>query len=142
MGLLAFEGREYSVYGEACTWASTRPDTPATTVDELIDALANQGSRAELRPPEDITVDGYAGKRIFLPMHPVDIAACDEGHVAMFGLPGTDPARYTQDQDLIEEVWAVDVDGLIVVLDATYYADTPQNVIDEVRAIVESATFD
>ncbi len=142
VGLLAFEGREYSVYGEACTWASTRPDTPATTVDELIDALANQGSRAELRPPEDITVDGYAGKRIFLPMHPVEIDACDEGQVAMFGLPGTDPARYTQDQDLIEEVWAVDVDGLIVVLDATYYADTPQNAVDEVRAILQSATFD
>jgi Tol biopolymer transport system component len=141
VGLLAFEGREYSVYGEACTWASTGPDTPATTVDELIHALANQGSRNE-SGLEDITVDGYAGKRIVLGMHPVDIDACDEGHVALFGLPGTDPARFTQDQDLIEEVWAVDVDGLIVVLDATYSAATPQNAIDEVRAIVQSATFD
>lgn len=141
VGLRAFEGGDYSVYGEACTWASTRPDTPATTVDELIDAMANQGSRAE-SAREDITVDGYAGTRILLPMHPVDIDRCDEGHVALFGLPGTDPARYTQDQDLIEEVWAVDVDGLIVVLDATYYADTAQNVLDEVRAIVQSATFD
>ena len=141
VGLLAFEGREYSVYGEACTWASTTPDTPATTVDELVDALLNQGSRAERRPAEDITVDGYAGKRIFLPMHPVDMAICDEGYVAMFGL-GADPARYTERQDLIEEVWAVDVDGLVVVLDATYFADTPQNVIDELRAILASATFD
>ena len=56
-GIFAFEGREYYVYGEACQWSTTRPDTPATTVDELIDALANQGSRAE-SAPEDITVDG------------------------------------------------------------------------------------
>ena len=65
-------------------------------------------------------MDGYAGKKIFLRLHPVEIDACDEGHVALFGLPGNDPARYTQNQDLIDEVWAVDVDGLIVVLDATY----------------------
>ena len=143
-GIFAFEGRQYSVYGEACQWSTTRPDTPATTVDELIDALANQGSRAEgsLGPPEAITVDGYAGTRIFLPMHPVDINACDEGVIAMFGLPGNDPARSTQSQDLIEEVWAIDVDGLIVVLDGTYYPETPQDVVDELRAIVASATFE
>lgn len=141
-GLVAFEGREYYVYEEACPWSTTRPDTPATTVDELIDALANQGSRAESRPPEDITVDGYAGKKIFLPMYPVDIEACDEGRIAMFGLPGNDPARYTERQDLIEEVWAVDVDGLIVVLDGLYYPDTPQFAVDELRAILGSATFE
>ena len=62
--------------------------------------------------------------------------------LALFGLPGHDPARFSQGQSQIEEVWAVDVDGLIVVLIGTYYADTPQNVVDELRAIVESATFE
>lgn len=140
VGLVAFEGREYYVYEEACRWSTTRPDIPATTVDELIGALANQGSRAE-SGPDDITVDGYSGKKILLPMHPVDIGTCDEGRIAMFGLPGNDPARYTESQDLIEEVWAVDVGGVIVVLDALYYPDTPQFAVDEVRAILQSATF-
>ncbi len=36
----------------------------------------------------------------------------------------------------------MDVDGLLVVLDGAYYADTPQNVVDEMRAILASATFE
>jgi hypothetical protein len=114
------------------------------TLDELIDSLANQGSRAEgaLGPAEAITVDGYTGTRIFLPMHPVDMTVCDEGYVAMFGLPGMDPARYTERQDLIEEVWVVDVNGLLVVLDATYFAETPPETVDELRTILASARFE
>ena len=42
----------------------------------------------------------------------------------------------------IEEVWAVDVNGLIVVLVGTYYPDTPQDAVEELRAILASATFD
>jgi hypothetical protein len=33
------------------------------------------------------------------------------------------------------------VDGLTVVLDGVYYPDTPPSVVDEVRAILASATF-
>jgi Tol biopolymer transport system component len=140
-GIFAFASREYYVYEEACQWLTTRPDTPATTVDELIDALANQGSRAE-SAPEDVTVDGYVGKRIVLGMHPVDLDACDEGQFALFGLPGIDPARSSQDNDQVEEVWALDVNGVLVVLDGAYYPATTQNAVDELRAIISSATFD
>ena len=75
-------------------------------------------------------------------MHPVDLDACDEGRLALFGLPGNDPARYSQSKDQIEEVWALDVNGVLVVLDGAYYADTPRNAIDEIRAILASATFE
>jgi hypothetical protein len=34
------------------------------------------------------------------------------------------------------------VDGLSVVLIGLYYADTPQNAVDELRAILASATFE
>jgi hypothetical protein len=74
-------------------------------------------------------------------MHQVTVDACDQG-IALFGLPGNDPARYTVQKDLIEELWAVDVDGLIVVLDGLYYPGTPQSAIDELRAIIASATFE
>lgn len=140
-GIFAFASREYYVYGEACQWSTTRPDTPATTVDELIDALANQGSRAE-SAPEEITVDGYVGKGIVLGMHPVDLDACDEGQFALFGLPGIDPARSSQGKAQVEEVWALDVNGVLVVLDGAYYAATQQHAVDELRAILASATFE
>lgn len=145
-GMISFVGREYYVYGDACNWSTTRPDTPATTVDELVGALANQASR-EASAPEDITVDGYAGKKIILDMaDDVDVDACDEAEgesrFGLFGVPGDDPSRYSQGTGQIEEVWVVDADGLIVVLDGTYYAETPQNAVAELRAILASATFE
>ena len=60
---------------------STMPDTPATTVDEFVAALAAQASR-DASAPVDVTVGGYAGKTITL--HVPDDAAfddCDEGDV-------------------------------------------------------------
>ncbi len=143
-GMITFESREYYVYGDACHYSTTRPDTPATTVNELVDALANQASR-EASAPEDITLDGYAGKKIILQeADDVDITACDEGgdSLTLFGLPGDDRARYSQGAGQIEELWIVDVDGLIVVLDGLYYADTMPSVVDELRAILASATFE
>ncbi len=72
--------------------------------------------------------------------HPV---GCDDDNTfALFGLPGDDLARHSQGERQIEELWIVDVDGMIVVLDGAYYPDTPQNVVDELRAILASATFE
>jgi Tol biopolymer transport system component len=145
-GIFAFASREYLVYGDACHQPppSPHPDTIATTVDELVDAMT--GDRQVHRwgsPPDDITVDGYSGKRIelrmVLPDFPWD---CDDGVFALFGLPGDDRARHSQGHDQIEELWALDVDGVVVVLDGAYYPGTPQGAVDEMRAIIESATFD
>jgi hypothetical protein len=121
-GLEVFAGPEYEVYGEACQWSTTRPDTPAATVDEFAHALAIQGSRDE-SAPEDITLDRHGRKRIVLRMHPMDFEVCDGGHPALFGRPGDEPARSSDGRGQIEEVWAVDRNGLIVVLVGTYYPD-------------------
>ena len=140
---------------ESCAWSGTRPDAPATTVDGLVAALANQASR-EASAPEDITVAGYAGKKIILHMadEVADFEACDKGSgdpgadnggatFGLFGVPSEEgPSRYSQSVGQIEEVWAVDVDGQLVVNIGVYYPDTPQNAIDEVRAILASATFE
>lgn len=142
-GMIAFADPEYYVYADPCAWSSTRPDTPATTVDELVTALANQASR-EASAPEDIVVDGYDGKKIILDMADdvTDFDGCDEGEFSLFGVAAEDPARYSQGPGQIEEVWIVDVDGVLVVLVGAYYADTPQNAVEEVRAILASATFE
>jgi hypothetical protein len=145
-GMISFAGSEYYVYGDPCAWSATIPETPATTVDEVIDALANQVSR-EASAPEDITVDGYAGKRIILRMaEGVDFDVCDEGFFALLGQSrGSSPddlGRYSQDPGQIEELWVVDVDGSIVVMDGVYYPDTMPSVVEELRAILASATFD
>ena len=82
------------MFADPCAWSSTKPDTPATTVDELVAALANQASR-EASAPEDITLDGYAGKKIILQMadDAADFSACDEDAFVMFGVAGEDQAQ-------------------------------------------------
>ena len=142
-GMITFFGDLY-VYGDPCEWATTRPDEPATTVDELVNALTAQASR-DASEPVDVTVGGYAGKGITL--HVPDDAVfsdCDQGRFGSWGVPGDDvtPFRYHQDPGQVDEVWVVDVNGELAIIDWAYYEGTPQAVVDELRAIVESITFD
>jgi hypothetical protein len=144
-GMIVFTGSLY-VYGDACQWSTTQADTPATTVDELVAALAAQTPR-DASEPMDITVDGYSGKQITL--HVPDDAAysageftnCDEGYFSSWG-GGGDPSRWHQGPGQIDEVYILDVDGVLTVIDTNYYARTPAEDVEELRAIVESATFE
>ena len=142
-GMITFFGDLY-VYGDPCDWSTTRPEEPATTVEELVDALAAQASR-DASEPVDITVDGYSGKGITL--HVPDDAVfsdCDQGLFGSWGVPGDDvtPFRYHQDPGQIDEVWIVDVNGELAVIDWAHYAGTPAEHVEELRAIVDSITFE
>ena len=140
-GVITFVDPEYYVYGDPCQWSETRPDTPSTTVDELVAALSAQASR-EASAPVDITLDGYTGKSITLHVpDDADFAECDQSRFASWGLPNEDPARWHQGPGQIDDVWILDVDGNLVVIDAMHYAGTPEDVVAELSAIVESSTF-
>jgi hypothetical protein len=141
-GMIVFFGDLY-VYGDPCDWATTRPEAPASTVDELVAALTAQASR-DATEPVDVTVDGYAGKSITL--HVPDDAVfneCDSDTFGSWGVPGDDvtPFRYHQDPGQIDKLWIVDVDGMVAVIDTAYYEGTPQSAVDELEAIVDSTTF-
>jgi hypothetical protein len=143
-GIIAFVvDKKFYVYGDPCNWRTTRPKVPATTVDELVAALANQRSRNPSRP-EEITVGGYPGKKITLhvPDHP-GIKDCDGGR---FSTLGVDVDRKThlwaQGPGEIDEIWIVDVNGRIALLEGGYYPATPQHAVDELHSILRSATFD
>jgi len=145
--MIVFTGPLY-VYGDACQWSTTQAETPATTVDELVAALAAQMPR-DASEPMDITVDGYSGKAITL--HVPDDAAysageftdCDEGFFGSWTVSqGLEPYRYHQGPGQIDEVYILDVDGVLTVIDTGYYGGTPDAAVDELRGIVESATFE
>jgi hypothetical protein len=141
-GMIVFEGRDLYVYADPCQWATTRPDTPAATVDELVVALTAQATR-DASAPVDVTVDGHEGKSITL--HVPDDAVfstCDHGEFGSWGQGSNPtPARYHQDPGQIDKLWIVDVDGQPVILDIAWYEGTPQAVVDELEAMVESTTF-
>ncbi len=54
----------------------------------------------------------------------------------------SDDARFHQGPGQIDEVWVVDVDGTLIFFDAGYFAATPAEYVEEMRAMVESATFE
>jgi hypothetical protein len=146
-GLIVFTGPLY-VYGDACRWSTTQADAPATTVDELVAALAAQTPR-DASEPMDITVDGYRGKAIAL--HVPDDAAysageftdCDQGYFRSWtAVADREASRYHQGPGQIDGLVILDVDGVLTVFDTTYYAGTPDAVVDELRGIIESATFE
>lgn len=140
-------GTKFYVYGDPCKWKSTAPDDPATTVDEIVAALAAQASR-DASDPVDVTVGGYAGKQITLhvpndaPTRAEAFKDCDESTFASYGNDPAMPNRFHQGPGQVDEFWIVDVGGSIVIIDAMYRPDTPAAVIDEMRAIAESATFE
>jgi hypothetical protein len=144
-GMIVWAGVDHLyVYGDPCDWSSTRPETPSTTVDEVVAALAAQASR-DASAPVDITLDGYAGKAITLHVpDDADFTQCDGGTFGSWSLGTTDlsPHRYAQRPGQIDEVWVLDVDGLMVVIDWAHYAGTPADDVAELRTIVESATFE
>lgn len=128
------------VYGDPCQWETTKPDAPVTTVEEAVAALSSQASR-DASAPVDITVGGYTGKSLTLRV-PDDavFSDCDQGEFRTL-IQGQDGARYAQDPGQIDKLWILDVCGDLVIFDTGYYLGTPQSVVDELDAIVESATI-
>ena len=142
-------GTGFNVYGDPCQWSSTIPETPATTADEIAAALAAQPSR-DATAPEDVTLGGYSGKQVTLHV-PDDIAVdaagefadCDQTRFASYGTVGDDePGRFHQGPSQVDDLWILDVDGAIVILDAVYGPAVPADLVEEVRTLAESATFE
>lgn len=155
-GLIAWTfpaGTEFLVYEDPCRWASAVPETPATTPGEIATAFLAQAETGATEPA-DITVGGYAGKAVTVtvPMsYEVDGATreeefgdCDEDQFAFYGIVGEDSAvvRNAQGPGQVDELWILDVDGSIVILDLVSSPATPADLVAEIRALAESATFE
>jgi hypothetical protein len=146
-------GTVFNVYADPCLWRTTIPTTAATTPDAFAAALAAQ-AQTDATAPEDVTVGGYAGKAITLhvPMsyhqdpdvgREQEFAECDEGIFGFYAAEvETEPSRNAQGPGQIDELWILDVNGSIVILDGTYGPAAPADLVDEMRAMAESATFE
>jgi len=132
------------VYGDPCRWESTTPETPATTVDEIVAALGAQPDR-DASEPMDVTVGAYAGKMISLRVPDgTDVAACDGEKYASYAVPdlGEGPWEWHQGPGQIDDFWFIDVEGSVVEFRVAYRPDTPPELVAEMRTMIESATFE
>ncbi|HEX2883993.1 MAG TPA: hypothetical protein VHQ42_05410 [Candidatus Limnocylindria bacterium] len=146
-------GTEFLVYEDPCQWATTIPESPATTPDEIATAFQAQ-AQTDATEPVHVTIGGYAGKAVTLtvPMsyevpgatREEEFGECDEDQFVFYGIVGEDSAvvRNAQGPGQVDELMILDVDGSIVILDAVYSPATPPDIIDELRALAESATFE
>ena len=146
-------GTEFLVYEDPCRWSTAIPSTPATTPDEIAAAFLSQ-AQTEATAPTDVTVGGYTGKAVTVtvPMsyevpgatREEEFGECDEDQFTFYGVVGEDTAvaRNAQGPGQIDELWILDVEGSIVILDAAYSPATPDDLVNEMRAFVESATFE
>jgi hypothetical protein len=134
---------------DPCGWQSTMPDTPATTLDEIVAALESQATR-NASAAVDATVDGYPAKWITMEMpagvtySASDNPDCDEQKFCTLGFGDPDPAEcymWYQEAGQIDQLWIVDVDGLFHFAPGSYYAETPAAVVEEIGAILGSMTF-
>ena len=139
--MIIFVGREYTVYGDACHWKSTLPDSPVTTVDEFVASLSSQGSVTASKPV-DITLDGYAGKSITLRVpDDVDFAECDPGSGASWSCGDAPCGYHTGSPTEIDTVYILDVDGQVMAWLTNYHTGTSPEDVAEFEAIVQSASF-
>lgn len=135
----AFPDEEFYVPADPCQGDSTKPETPATTVDEIAAALAAQTGR-NASEPVDVMIGGYAGKSLTLHAPAdVDLADCERDSVITYFTADDFFFRNTQRPDEVSELWILDVDGTIVIIDQV---SSPGQVVDEMRTLVESTTFE
>jgi hypothetical protein len=141
-------GTSFVVSDDPCEYIHGGPGR-ATTVDDFAADLAAQ-TALSASEPVDVVVDGYAGKSIMLQV-PNDVEwengrfSCWDGIYVSYGttLNGRPiPIRKHQGPGQIDELWILDVDGSIVILDAMYRPETAPELVEELRAIIESATFE
>lgn len=144
-------GTGFHVYGDPCQWSSTVPGAAATTPDEIASALAAQ-AMSNPSDPVDVTVSGYAGKRVVLetPMsfhlpgasREERFADCDNAIYGFYGVAGeTEPARNAQGGGEVDELWILDVEGAILILNATYGPAADPGLVDELRTLAETAVL-
>jgi len=129
-------GAEFNVYGDPCGSNATAAPSFVTTPDEIAAALAAYAG-SEASPPVEITVGGFAGKAMTFigPM----TSACEDYFAA--GVATDDFDLPLGSTGSIDELAILDVDGSIVILHAFYTQATPADLVEEMRALVRSATF-
>ena len=120
------------LYSDPCQGARGPADVPVgPTVDELVDALTAQ-TAYEVSSPTDVTLGGYAGKRMDLRL-PTDVASCDLGEFYPWA-----GSIYAQGPDNRWRLWILDVDGDRLVVFSTDFPGTSAADRAEQQAIVDS----
>jgi hypothetical protein len=148
-GIMKDEGREWvsasvvgRVYADACHWRGTATDPPTgRNFHALVASLANQQGLDE-STPADVTLAGFAGKRMgrTVPAS-INLADCDDGQFR-FWLDTGGGERNSPFTSEHQELWIMNVDGVPLVIEAAWPLGASAQVQAELIQMVESIHID
>jgi hypothetical protein len=139
--ITGWSGDDPFIPGDPCHWASTMPDGPSTTLDEIVDALGTQATR-DASAPVDVSVDGFAGRSITLRVPDAPFTDCDEGKFCTLAFgDGAVCQMWYHEPGMIDELWVVDRDGQFTFTAGSYFPDTAEATVEEIRAILASMNY-
>jgi hypothetical protein len=143
--VVSFWSGDLQVYTDPCQWEAAVPDPPTGhTASDLIEALAAQPMR-NASQPESRTGSGrdghtWPGTAVSLTV-PDDLSFADCS-LGQFRSWGPEPnERYAQGSGQSDYVWAMDVAGFRIVVDAAAMPDMPESLRSEAEAIMDSLVF-
>jgi hypothetical protein len=148
-GIMNDEGREWAsasvvsrVYADPCQWRGTATDPPTgRSFPALVAALASQRG-LDASTPTDVTLAGFAGKRMGRTVPAgISLADCDDGEFR-FLLDTSGEERFTPFTGEHQELWILDVDGVPLVIEAAWPLGASAQVQAELIQMVESITID
>jgi hypothetical protein len=136
-----------NVYADPCHWNGALME-PAIgqTSEDLAQAMVDQ-ALTEASAPTTATIGGLEATYVRLTVDPdvafTDCDAVDEAEFRLWKGPG-DSVWWLGAKDapgLIGEVWAAEIDGVRVVVQAAYFADATRAEVDEIHAVIDSIAF-
>jgi hypothetical protein len=118
---------------------SCNPDgtPPAATVDDFIASVEARDDWI-VSEPVDITVSGYAGRRIDIEL-PADVSSCGPGSDYFVTAEDGKDGWYAQAPSNRFTFWALDVEGSPKVFIRSTFATVPAHEISDTDAMVESS---
>jgi hypothetical protein len=132
-----------SIFSDPCHWNvdGSGPGQPGDievgpSVDELAAALAANAAY-EATAPTDVTIGGFAGKRVDLQLPPGECDTLD-GNGVYFVFGGREGYIYAQGDGSDWQVSIVDVDGTRLIVALFSYAGTSASDLSAAQAIIDS----
>ena len=133
------------IFSDACGWdESTNVISTGSTAAELTDALRSQLGH-EASATTDVEVDGFAALRTTLTIAPeVDPSTCTNGYIRLWPAAGPDfqGGFCCSPKNSVVDLRIADVNGQRVVVLTENQPDTSAQDLDELKAIVDSISFD
>ncbi|MBK5267492.1 MAG: hypothetical protein JJE47_08665 [Acidimicrobiia bacterium] len=126
----ACDGTEYELVGDTAEAVATRlaeiKDFETLEPLSSVNAFGYDGYHVMLAVPKD----GFEGDRI---------TGCDDGHFDSWRGPTF--GRYYQGPGQVVEFWVLDVEGTLLSIEATWFPDSPEEDLAQLRTIIDSVTI-